>query len=47
MNPGQELGRFEMGSTVILVANKVLKERCPELFFFFFSCAVRMGERLS
>lgn len=47
MNPGQELGRFEMGSTVILVANKVLKERCPELFAGKISCAVRMGERLS
>ena len=46
MERGQEIARFEMGSTVVLIANKVLKKRCPDLFSAKISCAVRMGERL-
>lgn len=47
LEKGEELGRFEMGSTVILVANKILKERCPEMFSDKLSSALRFGERLS
>lgn len=43
---GEEIGRFEMGSTVILVADKVLSERNPELFRKTLGQAVKMGESL-
>lgn len=43
---GEELGRFEMGSTVILVADKVLVERHPNLFAASLGKPVRMGESL-
>jgi phosphatidylserine decarboxylase len=43
---GQELGRFEMGSTVILVCNQALRERNPGLFHKFMGQAVRMGQAL-
>lgn len=43
---GQELGRFEMGSTVILVCNKALADRNPELFRSWQGKAVRMGQAL-
>lgn len=43
---GEEIGRFEMGSTVILVADKVLVERHPNLFAASIGKPVRMGESL-
>ena len=43
---GEEIGRFEMGSTVILVADKVLVERHPNLFASSIGKPVRMGESL-
>ena len=43
---GAELGRFEMGSTVILIADKVLAERHPNLFKSTLGQAVKMGESL-
>ncbi len=43
---GGELGRFEMGSTVILVADKILTNRNPGLFASTLGKAVRMGESL-
>lgn len=43
---GEELGRFEMGSTVILVADRVLSERHPGLFASALGKAVRMGQSL-
>lgn len=43
---GEEIGRFEMGSTVILVADKVLTSRFPELFASSLGKAVKMGESL-
>lgn len=46
LNKGDELGRFEMGSTVILVANKVLAEKCPGLFKSRVGQAVKVGEAL-
>lgn len=46
LKKGDELGRFEMGSTVILVANKVLAQRCPGLFKSRVGQAVKVGEAL-
>jgi phosphatidylserine decarboxylase len=43
---GEELGRFEMGSTVILVANRTLYERNPGLFHGFAGQTVRVGQLL-
>ncbi len=43
---GEEIGRFEMGSTVILVADKVMTSRFPELFASSLAKAVKMGESL-
>jgi len=43
---GQELARFEMGSTVILVCNKALAERNPGLFSKFVGQAVQVGQAL-
>lgn len=43
---GAELGRFEMGSTVILVADRVLSERHPGLFASALGKSVRMGQSL-
>ena len=43
---GAELGRFEMGSTVILVCNKALRDRNPQLFQSLQGQAVRMGQAL-
>lgn len=43
---GGELGRFEMGSTVILVVDKKIRERNPELFKNRVGQAVKMGEAL-
>lgn len=43
---GSELGRFEMGSTVILVADKILAERQPNLFKSTLGQAVKMGQSL-
>lgn len=43
---GAELGRFEMGSTVILVANKKLSDAFPGLFTSRVGQAVRVGEAL-
>ncbi len=43
---GAELGRFEMGSTVILIANRALCARRPNLFRESLGKAVRMGEAL-
>ena len=44
---GSELGRFEMGSTVILVANKTLSDKNPGLFTNALDKDVLMGEALS
>lgn len=46
LKKGEELGRFEMGSTVILVANKVLAQKCPGLFKSRVGSAVKVGEAL-
>ncbi|MBR4785416.1 MAG: phosphatidylserine decarboxylase [Fibrobacter sp.] len=43
---GSELGRFEMGSTVILVADKKIRERHPDLFKSRLGKAVKVGEAL-
>lgn len=43
---GGELGRFEMGSTVILVVDKKIRERHPDLFKSRLGSAVKMGEAL-
>jgi len=43
---GGELGRFEMGSTVILVVDKNIRERNPELFKNRVGQAVKVGEAL-
>lgn len=43
---GQELARFEMGSTVILVCNKALAERNPGIFDKYVGQAVRVGQAL-
>ena len=43
---GGELGRFEMGSTVILVVDKKIRERNPGLFQSRVGSAVKMGEAL-
>ena len=43
---GSELGRFEMGSTVILVADKRIRERHPDLFKSRLGTAVKVGEAL-
>lgn len=43
---GGELGRFEMGSTVILVVDKKNHERHPELFTSRLGQAVKVGEAL-
>lgn len=43
---GGELGRFEMGSTVILVVDKKIRERNPLLFKNRVGQAVKVGEAL-
>ena len=43
---GGELGRFEMGSTVILVVDKKIRERHPDLFKQCLGKAVKVGEAL-
>ena len=43
---GGELGRFEMGSTVILVVDKKIRERHPNLFKSRLGQAVKVGEAL-
>ena len=43
---GGELGRFEMGSTVILVVDKKIRERHPDLFKSRLGQAVKVGEAL-
>ncbi len=43
---GSELGRFEMGSTVILVADRILLERFPNLFLESVGKPVKMGQSL-
>ncbi len=43
---GGNLGRFEMGSTVILVVDKKIRERNPELFKSRVGQAVKVGEAL-
>ncbi|MCL4101593.1 archaetidylserine decarboxylase [Fibrobacter sp. HC4] len=43
---GGELGRFEMGSTVILVVDKKIRERNPNLFKSRVGQAVKVGEAL-
>lgn len=43
---GGELGRFEMGSTVILVVDKKIRERMPNLFKSRVGQAVKVGEAL-
>lgn len=43
---GGELGRFEMGSTVILVVDKKIRERHPDLFNSRVGQAVKVGEAL-
>ena len=43
---GGELGRFEMGSTVILVVDRKIRERNPELFKNRVGQAVKVGEAL-
>ena len=43
---GGELGRFEMGSTVILVVDKKIHERHPELFTSRLGQVVKVGESL-
>ena len=43
---GGELGRFEMGSTVILVVDKKIRERNPGLFKSRVGTAVKVGEAL-
>ena len=43
---GDEPGRFEMGSTLILIADEILANRHPELFAKTLGKAVKMGESL-
>ena len=43
---GGELGRFEMGSTVILVVDKKIRKRNPGLFQSRVGSAVKVGEAL-
>lgn len=43
---GAELARFEMGSTVILIGNKKLRERQPDLFKSQLNQAVQVGQHL-
>lgn len=43
---GGELGRFEMGSTVILVVDKKIHERHPDLFVSRLGQPVKVGEAL-
>lgn len=43
---GGELGRFEMGSTVILIVDKKIRERHPGLFKSRLGKAVKVGEAL-
>lgn len=43
---GGELGRFEMGSTVILVVDKKIRDRHPGLFKSRLGQAVKVGEAL-
>jgi len=43
---GQELGRFELGSTVVLICNKALADRNPGLFSSSLGTAVRVGQAL-
>lgn len=43
---GGELGRFEMGSTVILVVDKKIRERNPDLFKNCIGQAVKVGQAL-
>ena len=43
---GGELGRFEMGSTVILVVDRKIRERNPGLFQSRVGTAVKVGEAL-
>lgn len=43
---GGELGRFEMGSTVILVVDKKIRERHPEIFKACVGKPVKVGEAL-
>ncbi len=43
---GEEIGRFDMGSTVILVADRILAERNPSLFASTLGKSVRMGQSL-
>jgi phosphatidylserine decarboxylase len=43
---GGELGRFEMGSTVILVVDKKIRERNPALFQSRVGTAIKVGEAL-
>lgn len=46
MEKGGELGRFEMGSTVILVVDRKIRERHPDLFKSKVGSSVRVGEAL-
>ena len=46
VNKGDELGVFELGSTVVLVGNKKALEESPELFKEFKDQAVVMGQSL-
>ena len=46
ISKGGELGRFEMGSTVILVVDKKIRERHPDLFKSRVGQAVKVGEAL-
>jgi phosphatidylserine decarboxylase len=42
----QEIGRFEMGSTVILVCNKIMRDRNPGVFALHMGQPVRVGQAL-
>ena len=46
LEKGAEIARFEMGSTVILIGNKKLREREPDLFKSKLNQAVQVGQRL-
>lgn len=43
---GSEMARFEMGSTVILIGNKKLRDRQPDLFKSKLNQAVQVGQSL-
>jgi len=43
---GSEMARFEMGSTVILIGNKKLRDRQPDLFKSKLNEAVQVGQSL-